>query len=106
MCTFSIQVHLNYLYVCRYCACSYYPFLPYLSLPLPPLLPPSPPLPPPPPPPPPPLPLPPPPPPVVYQVRDKMLYAATKATVKRAFQSGVVIDDIAATTKVSACSIH
>ena len=67
--------------------------------------PPLPPLPPPPPPPP-FLPPPPPPPPDVYQVRDKMLYAATKATVKKAFQSGVVIDDIAATTKVSACSIH
>ena len=36
----------------------------------------------------------------IYQVREKMLYAATKATVKKAFQSGVVIDDIAATTKV------
>ena len=34
------------------------------------------------------------------QVRDKMMYAATKATVKKAFQSGVVVDDIAATTKV------
>lgn len=33
------------------------------------------------------------------QVRDKMLYAATKATVKKAFQSGVVVDDIAATSK-------
>jgi twinfilin-like protein len=33
------------------------------------------------------------------QVRDKMMYAATKATVKKAFQSGVVVDDIAATTK-------
>ena len=29
-----------------------------------------------------------------------MLYAATKATVRKAFQSGVVVDDIAATTKV------
>ena len=29
-----------------------------------------------------------------------MVYAATKATVKKAFQSGVVIDEIAATTKV------
>jgi twinfilin-like protein len=33
------------------------------------------------------------------KVRDKMLYAATKATVRKAFQSGVVVDDIAATTK-------
>ena len=30
-----------------------------------------------------------------------MLYAATKATVRKAFQSGVVVDDIAATTKVN-----
>ena len=37
---------------------------------------------------------------VCAQVRDKMLYAATKATVKKAFQSGVVVDDIAATSKV------
>lgn len=33
------------------------------------------------------------------KVRDKMVYAATKATVKKAFQSGVIVDDIAATTK-------
>ena len=39
-------------------------------------------------------------PPPICQVRDKMLYAATKATVKKSFQSGVVIDDIAATSKV------
>ena len=31
-----------------------------------------------------------------------MLYAATKATVRKAFQSGVIVDDIAATTKVCA----
>ena len=37
---------------------------------------------------------------LVPQVRDKMVYAATKATVKKAFQSGVVVDDIAATRKV------
>ena len=30
-----------------------------------------------------------------------MMYAATKATVKKAFQSGVVVDDIAATSKVN-----
>lgn len=35
-----------------------------------------------------------------FQVREKMVYAATKATVKKAFQSGVVVDDIAATSKV------
>ena len=29
-----------------------------------------------------------------------MLYAATKATVKKVFQSGLVIDEITATTKV------
>ena len=33
-----------------------------------------------------------------------MMYAATKATVRKAFQSGVVVDDIAATSKV--CTIH
>eukprot|EP00731_Ephydatia_muelleri_P000929 Em0001g929a len=32
-------------------------------------------------------------------VRDKMLYAATKATVKREFQSDVVADEVAATSK-------
>jgi twinfilin-like protein len=32
-------------------------------------------------------------------VKDKMLYAATKATVRKAFQSGVIVDDIAATAK-------
>ena len=36
----------------------------------------------------------------LLQVRDKMLYAATKATVKREFQSDVVADEVAATSKV------
>ena len=40
------------------------------------------------------------------QVRDKMLYAATKATVKKAFQSGLVVDDIYATTKVQCIHVH
>ena len=39
--------------------------------------------------------------PLLPQVKDKMLYAATKATIKKAFSSGIVIDDIAATHKVS-----
>ena len=34
------------------------------------------------------------------QVRDKMVYAATKATVRKAFSSGVIVDDVSATTKV------
>ena len=34
------------------------------------------------------------------QVKEKMLYAATKATIRKAFSSGVIIDDIAATHKV------
>lgn len=34
------------------------------------------------------------------QVRDKMMYAATKATVRKAFQSGIIVDDVAATSKV------
>ena len=29
-----------------------------------------------------------------------MMYAATKATVRKAFQSGVIVDDVAATSKV------
>lgn len=37
----------------------------------------------------------------LVQVREKMTYAATKATIKKAFSSGIVIDDIAATHKVS-----
>lgn len=36
----------------------------------------------------------------LLQVRDKMLYAATKATVKREFQSDVIVDEVAATSKV------
>lgn len=32
-------------------------------------------------------------------VKEKMLYAATKATIRKAFSSGVIIDDIAATHK-------
>lgn len=39
----------------------------------------------------------------VLQVKEKMLYAATKATIKKAFSSGIVIDDIAATHKVKCC---
>lgn len=35
------------------------------------------------------------------QVKDKMLYAATKATLKKEFSQGVIVDDIAATHKVS-----
>ena len=35
------------------------------------------------------------------QVKDKMLYAATKATIKKSFSSGIIIDDVNATTKVS-----
>ncbi len=35
-----------------------------------------------------------------FQVKDKMLYAATKATVKRNFSSGLIDVDIAATHKV------
>lgn len=35
-----------------------------------------------------------------------MLYAATKATVRKAFQSGVIVDDIAATTKVTHIHVH
>ena len=34
------------------------------------------------------------------QVKEKMLYAATKATIRKAFSSGVIVDDIAATHKV------
>ena len=34
-----------------------------------------------------------------------MMYAATKATVKKAFQSGVVVDDIAATSKVNTLTL-
>ena len=37
----------------------------------------------------------------VLQVKDKMLYAATKATIKKSFSSGIIIDDVNATTKVS-----
>ena len=33
------------------------------------------------------------------------MYAATKATVKKAFQSGVLVDDIAATTKVNTLTL-
>ena len=29
-----------------------------------------------------------------------MMYAATKATIRKAFTSGVIIDDVSATTKV------
>ena len=34
------------------------------------------------------------------QVKEKMLYAATKATIRKAFSSGVIVDDVAATHKV------
>ena len=37
----------------------------------------------------------------LFQVKEKMLYAATKATIKKAFSSGVIVDDVAATHKVS-----
>jgi hypothetical protein len=33
-------------------------------------------------------------------VKEKMLYAATKATIRKAFSSGVIVDDVAATHKV------
>ena len=36
----------------------------------------------------------------LLQVREKMLYAATKATLKKAFSSGVIVDDVAATKQV------
>lgn len=34
------------------------------------------------------------------QVKEKMLYAATKATVRKAFDSSAVVDDMAATSMV------
>ena len=34
------------------------------------------------------------------QVKEKMLYAATKATVRKAFDSSAIVEDIAATSKV------
>ena len=43
--------------------------------------------------------------PLRLQVKDKMLYAATKATVKKSFSSGLIDVDIAATHKVQCRSI-
>ena len=36
----------------------------------------------------------------LLQVKHKMLYAATKATLKKEFSQGVIVDDVAATEKV------
>lgn len=38
------------------------------------------------------------------QVRHKMLYAATRATLKKEFGGGHLKDEISATTKVSVCT--
>ena len=39
------------------------------------------------------------------QVKLKMLYAATKATLKKAFDSSAFVDEIAATSKVGPSSV-
>lgn len=40
------------------------------------------------------------------QVRQKMLYAATRATLKKEFGGGHIKDEIFATTKVSPLSLQ
>ena len=42
---------------------------------------------------------------VCVQVKDKMVYAATKATLRKAFTSDVIVDYVAATTKVRSTAL-
>ena len=37
----------------------------------------------------------------IDQVRLKMMYSATKATIKKSFDSAAIVDEISATSKVN-----